>query len=97
MLYIAYRASPYIRSTTPLFIQNLHVKAQILMCSPYMQGFACASWSEPFSADPALEILAELSCSSLCLFDAIIELQVMDEKPSIDLLNKKWKWSYIYI
>ena len=40
--------------------------------------------------DFALRIMAKLLCSCLCLFDAIVELHVVDEKMIFDVI-------YIYI
>ena len=42
--------------------------------------------------DFALRIMAKLLCSCLCLFDAIVELHVVDEKMIFDVI-----YIYIYI
>ena len=47
------------------------------------------SWA---SLSFALYIVAKLLCFCLCLFDASVELHLMDENMFNDLLIRKWKW-----
>jgi hypothetical protein len=44
----------------------------------------------------ALWFVTKLLCSCLCLFNAIIKLQSMDEKIFNDFLIGKWNWN-VYV